>query len=212
MNPSSKDVLGPVGSWTAFMKDTSAIETAKCKLEYLPVVPLPPNDNIVKWHIDMIIQMAEDLEIEHVFVHADDAINSKMLMIMWLHQHKYKKLIPLIGGFHTLLVFLKIMYKKYGCLGLQQWWVAGGTIKEGSVSQAIEVRHPDDENMKLMISNLRHHTNPENLKALLNLDCFKTYCSDLLAITRGTQSKMMSHVKDVSVLLALVSAVREKSI
>ena len=39
------------------------------------------------------------------------------------------------------------------------------------------------------------------------------YCGDLLASEKGTQSQMMiQYIKDVSVLLALVSAVREKSI
>ena len=64
-----------------------------------------------------------------------------MWMIMWLYQGKYDKLIPLMGGFHMLLVFLKIMHKKYGCLGLDQWWVAGGAIKEKSVPKAIEGKH-----------------------------------------------------------------------
>ena len=37
-----------VGPWIAFSKETSNAETVKCKLEYLPIVPLPPHDNIVK--------------------------------------------------------------------------------------------------------------------------------------------------------------------
>ena len=166
---------------------------------------MPPDGNVVKWYLDMIIQMTEDLEIDHIFVHADEAINSKMWMIIWLYEKKYDKIIPLIGGFHTLLVYLKILFKKYGCLGLQQWWVAANAIQEGSVSQAIEGRHyyrgiclhkqsfnallrnkierklPKDENMKQLIPNLRYNTNPENLESLVKLDSFKTYCSDLLA-------------------------------
>ena len=91
------DEMTPVGSWTAFMNDTTSMETIKCKLEDLPVVPFPPSDNIVKWYMDM------DLELNHVFVHHDEAINSKIRMIMWLHQGRYEKIIPLIGGFHIYL-------------------------------------------------------------------------------------------------------------
>ena len=80
----SIDEIKDVGSWTAFMKHTASTETMKCKLEYIPVVRFPPIDNIVKWYTDMIIQLAEDLEINHVFVHTDEAIHSKM--IMWLHE------------------------------------------------------------------------------------------------------------------------------
>ena len=114
----SIDEIKDVGSWTAFMKDTASAETMKCKLEY---IPFPPTDNIVKWYTDMIIQLAEDLEINHVFVHTDEAIHSKMLMIMWLHERKYDKILPLIGAFHTLLVYLKVLYKIYACLGFAQW-------------------------------------------------------------------------------------------
>ena len=105
-----------VGSWTAFMKDTSRKNTVKGKLEYLPVIPFPPGDNIVKYYLDMIKDLAEELGLDHIFVHADQAINSKINMILWMHKYKYNKIIPLLGGFHTVLVYLKILYKKYGCL------------------------------------------------------------------------------------------------
>ena len=49
--------LKTVGSWTAFSKETSYAETVKCKLEYLPVVPLHPHCNIVKWYMDNIVQI-----------------------------------------------------------------------------------------------------------------------------------------------------------
>lgn len=101
-----KDDLGPVGSWTSFMKDVTTCSTTKCKLEYLPVVPLPPSDNVIKWYMEMIMQIADDLELQYIFAHADEAINSKMLMISWLNQERYDKIIPLMGGFHTILVNL----------------------------------------------------------------------------------------------------------
>ena len=81
-----RDELGPVGSWTSFMKSVINCSTTKCKLEYLPVVPLTPGDNVIKWHMDMIVQMADDLELDYIFAHTDEAINSKMLIISWLNQ------------------------------------------------------------------------------------------------------------------------------
>ena len=64
--------LIPVGSWAAFMKDTSRKNTVKCKLEYLPVIPFPPGDNIVKYFLRMIKDLTEELGVDHVFVHADE--------------------------------------------------------------------------------------------------------------------------------------------
>jgi len=53
-----KDELGPVGSWISFMKTVTNCLATKRKLEYLPVVPLPPGDNVIKWYMDMIMQIA----------------------------------------------------------------------------------------------------------------------------------------------------------
>ena len=123
------------------MKDKSRKNALKCKLEYLPLIPFPPGDNIVKYYLHMTKDLAEELRLDHIFVHAEETINSKIKMILWTHKYKYNKIIPLLGGFHTLLVYLKILYKKYGCLGLQDWWVDAGAIADGSVLQSIEGKH-----------------------------------------------------------------------
>ena len=133
--------LKAVDSWAAFPKKTSHAETVKCKLEYLPVVSLSSHDNTVKWYMDNIVQIMEEIGNEKIFVYADEAIYRKIVMIMWLYNGKYENVIPLIGGFHTLLVYLKILYKKYNCLGLQDWWFDAGVIQEGSVFKAIEGKH-----------------------------------------------------------------------
>ena len=57
----------------------SHAETVKCKLEYLPVVPLLPHDNIVKWYMDNIVQIMEETGTEEIFVHADKLSIVKLL-------------------------------------------------------------------------------------------------------------------------------------
>ena len=126
---------------TVFSKETSYGETVKWKLEYLPVVPLALHDNIAKWYMDNIVQIMEEIKTEEIFIHADKAIYSKIVMIMWLYNCKYEYVIPLIDGFHILLVCLKILYKKYNCFSLQDWWVDAGAIQEGSVCKTMEGKH-----------------------------------------------------------------------
>ena len=46
-----------------------------------------------------------------------------------------------MGGFHNLLVKLKILYTKYNLLGFEQWWLKSKTVAEGSVNQAAEGKH-----------------------------------------------------------------------
>ena len=49
---------------------------------------------------------------------------------MWLYNGKHENVVPLISGFHTLLIYLKILHKKYNCLGLLDWWDDAGAIQE----------------------------------------------------------------------------------
>ena len=62
-------------------------------------------------------------------------------MILWTQKYKYNKIIPLFSGFHRVFVYLKILYKKYGCFGLQDWWLDAGAVVAGSVMQSIEGKH-----------------------------------------------------------------------
>ncbi len=67
-------------------------------------------------YMDAILQMVDDIAISHVFVHVDEAIPSKMLIISWLHDSKYD-IIALMWGFHTILKSFKILGKKFACIG-----------------------------------------------------------------------------------------------
>ena len=42
----------PVGSWTAFNKEATSVETSKSRNEYLPTVSHPPDDKICKYYLD----------------------------------------------------------------------------------------------------------------------------------------------------------------
>ena len=50
-----------------------------------------------KWYMDMIMDIAHYRELDYIFAHADEAINSKMLITSWLNQDDYDKFIPLMG-------------------------------------------------------------------------------------------------------------------
>jgi len=157
-------------------------------------------------------------------------------MIMWLNKTKYDKIVPILGEFHALLVYLKIMYKKYGFLGFQDWWVDAGSIAEGSVTQAIQGKHyargirlhkqsfcafirwrlksitPNEESLKRYIENLRVETNEENLSTLIKLESYQLFYQELLKVGNGTQARMVvEYLKDTSKMLALIYSVREKS-
>ncbi len=67
--------LEAIGSWKCYMKKITSDITNSCKLEYLSLVPFSPKDNVIKWYMEAILLMVNDLAINHVFIHADEAIN-----------------------------------------------------------------------------------------------------------------------------------------
>ena len=64
-----------------------------------------------------------------------------MIVLQWLNEGKYDKVLNLIGGFYTIMVKLEILYQKYGTLGFREWWVDVETISEGRSVQAIKGPH-----------------------------------------------------------------------
>ena len=105
------------------MKSVSRVKIRKAILEYLELVPLPPRDNVWKWYMDNLTKEVGLLNLECLFLYADEAVYSKLMMIKWLNEGLYEKIFPLLGGFHTLLRKLRILQKKYGLLGMRGWWV-----------------------------------------------------------------------------------------
>ena len=77
---SNAERFEPLGFWTSFMKQVIRLKTKKAVLEYLPVVPLPLGDNICKWYLDKMTEMVGDLENECIFLRADVAVYSKMMI------------------------------------------------------------------------------------------------------------------------------------
>ena len=50
-------------------------------LEYLEVVPLPPRDNVCKWYMDNLSKKVGQLDLDYLFLHAEEVVYSKLMMI-----------------------------------------------------------------------------------------------------------------------------------
>ena len=96
--------LPNVGPWTHFMKEISCVEFEETILQYMPVVPQPVSDcAVLKAYLLFLEETTNSLEIKHIFEHADEAVYSKLLEIIWNHGDKFKKVIPIMGGFHQVM-------------------------------------------------------------------------------------------------------------
>ena len=71
-------------------------------------------------------------------MYADETVYFKLMMIKCLNERPYYKIFPLLGGFHTLIVKLKILHKKNVLLGMKDWWVDINVVAVSSADKAAE--------------------------------------------------------------------------
>ena len=91
--------------------------------------------------MDNLSNQVGQLDLDCLFLHANEVVYSKLMMIKSLNEGLYDKIFPFLGGFHTLLVKLKILLKKFGLLGMKNWWVDTNVVAVGSVDKAAEGKH-----------------------------------------------------------------------
>ena len=233
--------LPMLGSWTAFNKKVSNYDTTKIVQEYLPVSPHPPEYPICKEYLDFLLDVMEELEIPFIFAHSDEAVYSKLCDILWKNPEMYSRIILLMGGFHQLRVMQRILYKRHYCKGYMDWCIDAETIAKGSAEQAFEGRHyyrcmrvhkecfdalvqfrveAITTNLSTMspilkeaISSLRKDPSPATLETLMNLDEFDFIAKEILRYQQGSDGELtVTYLKDVSLMLSLVAAVREADV
>jgi len=108
---SSEEAI-PVGSWTAFKKEVTSKEVRKSLLEYLPVIPEPPEYHVCKNFLVRLLDLMK--EVEHIFAHSDEQVYARLAHILWKFPEVYKDIVILMGGFHQLRVRQRILYKRHG--------------------------------------------------------------------------------------------------
>ncbi len=227
-----------LGSWTAFNKMVSSKEISACVQEYIPVSPAPPEYPICKEYLDFLLDLIESLEIPYVIAHSDEAVYSKLCHLLWKNPDLYKNIFLMMGGFHQLRLRQKLLYKRYSCRGYKEWWVESGVIAAGSADQAFEGRnyyrcmrlHKEcfdalmqhrimevtcshtnmDSDLMAAVQMLRKDPNAMTLNAVIDSKPFKSLVAQLLHCLPNTEGAMtICYLKDISSLLAMISAVRE---
>ena len=181
-----------------------------------------------------ILDLAGSLQLEHIFVHCDQAVFYKMSQIMWKEFDKYENVICLMGGFHILLVWLKVLHKQFGCLGLRDWWCESGIVAEGSVDQAAEGRHYSrsmrlhKQSMEALLrfkgsktvasksltevaQALRSNISPSSLEKVLSHPDFLVWKNAMLQSSGTMGTFVVNYIKEVSAMLSFVVSFRERN-
>eukprot|EP00795_Rhopilema_esculentum_P009663 gene9663-17422_t len=130
-----------IGSWTAFNKIMTDVEVQKSLVEYLPVIPQPPEYPVCKNFLDKLLRLMKELDIGHIYAHADEQVYARLAHILWKYPDTYKNVIILMGGFHQSRVKQQMIHKRHACKGYKSWWTDAGVIAMATVDKAAEGGH-----------------------------------------------------------------------
>ena len=76
---------------------------------------------VCKAFLDKLLDLMKELEIGHVFGHADEQVCARLAQILWKHLEVYQKVVILMGEFHQLRVRQRILYKRHAFQGYKSW-------------------------------------------------------------------------------------------
>ena len=67
----------------------------------------------------------------------DQAIYSKACQIKWKEPEKFQSCLLMMGIFHTLMIFMQVLFKRFGDAGMKDVLIQSSVIAEGSIESAL---------------------------------------------------------------------------
>ena len=138
MRTASQDVPG----WTGFTSLTGMPPTSLTTIDYYPVITEPITD-----YKTVCLRYAEEATHEvnqqYVITTFDLGVCMKAYPLIWNNPKRYEKHIVLIGTFHLVCAYLKMVGKKMDGSGLSDILLEAGLIASGSLQGVIYRKHYD---------------------------------------------------------------------
>lgn len=123
--------------WTGYNKQKCPEEQLlpKSKLYYLDVIEVPPNSLSTVNHIfDLIVHIADELELKSITIVMDQALCSKAQDIRWKNSQLAERIVMRLGEFHTCMAFLGAIGKLFKHSGLEDIMTEANILAGGSVN------------------------------------------------------------------------------
>ena len=89
----------------------------------------------------LAINIADQLKQHSVVIVLDQAIYGKACAIVWKCRDLFNRVVLVMGGFHTSMVFLAIIGKRFADAGLQDLMVESGIVGPSSVAAVLAGKH-----------------------------------------------------------------------
>ena len=133
-----------VPGWAGFISTTGEKPLRKTTIEYYPVIYHPITEyKTVQECLRQSENATHEVGQEYVITTFDLGVCMKAYPIIWNQPHRYKKHIILIGTFHLVCAYLKMIGKKMNGSGLADILLEAGLISSGSLNGVLSGKQYD---------------------------------------------------------------------
>eukprot|EP00794_Sanderia_malayensis_P008489 gene8489-9396_t len=110
----------------------------KSKAYFHLTLPKPPNKSVVNEVIKRCVRAAEDKRMPFIQLTGDQPVYALTKEVKSENPEEFKLVLPILGGFHIQVTFLRTIFSRFNGSGLAPLAVASGIISAGSVEQALK--------------------------------------------------------------------------
>ena len=111
----------------------------KSKINYLLTIPKSSKYPVCETYLEFLVDFMEVLELR-ICKRRLTVVRQDLIYYIEAQRSSFKNNSQ-YGWFPSIACFQKVLFKRYNCMGLKDWFVGSGTIAAGSVSQALEGRN-----------------------------------------------------------------------
>lgn len=132
---SSNTSVQKVPSWTGFNHIVSPFESEISTVGHMPIIPFPADDmDTVYTVLSRCKAVSEKLGQTYTVVTFDQALYCRAKELVWLKNGEFDNVIIRLGGFHTVMNFLKAIGQHMESSGLKDVWIESGIYGENTAS------------------------------------------------------------------------------
>lgn len=116
----------------------STFQSEAMEVGYMPIIPAPADDMDTVFTVLVRCKaISERLGQRHTIVTFDQALYCRAKEICWLKPDQFENVIVRLGGFHTLMNFMKCIGQHMDSSGLKDVWVESGVFGENSTTHML---------------------------------------------------------------------------
>lgn len=133
-----------VPGWTGFISVTGSKPTKLTTIDYYPVINHPITEyRTVQECLRYAEEATKEVGQEYVVTTFDLGVCMKALPLIWNNTARYEKHIIMIGTFHLICAYLRMVGKKMAGSGLSEVMLEAGLIGTGSIKGVLTGKHYD---------------------------------------------------------------------